>query len=85
MHYLAICCLHPYPTPMGPMKFEVTHADTPYMFKIVSNLRIDPENLQSRGILLKIAIFGHFPCVQKFDYENVHFSDDMCIFILYRK
>ena len=65
-HYLAICCLHPYPTPMGPMKFEVTHADTPYMFKIVSNLRIDPKNLQSRGILLKIAIFGHFPSMEKF-------------------
>ena len=48
----------------------------------ISNVFFDPENLQTHGISLKIAISGYFPCVQKFDYENVHVSDDMCIFIL---
>ena len=63
MHYLAICCLYPYPTPLRPMKFEVTHTDTSYRFKTVSNIRIDPKNSQSRGISLKIAICSHYPCV----------------------
>ena len=66
--FLAICCLHPYPTPLGFMKFEVTHFDAPDRFKNVSNLRIDSKNLQSRGISLKIAIFDHFPRMQKYQY-----------------
>jgi len=85
MHYLAICCFHPYPTPGGVMNFETTHSNAFYSFETISNVFLDPENLCMTGISLKKALFGHFPCVQKFYYESAHVSDDMCIFTGNRK